>query len=165
MLKSVHGWTMTVAVASKATLILFVCLTLAACGGGAPKPEGLVVKVTATEDVNPDLQGRPSPIVLNVFELSSAESFNSLDYLGLTSNSGMALGADRLNGTQTVIAPGGFTALELQLDARTSAIGLVAGYRDIDNATWRRAVSIVPGETAEINVQLGQFQMTALAAE
>ena len=157
---------MKVAVASRATLVLLLCLTLAACGGGGtPKPEGLVVKVTAMDDVNPDLQGRPSPIVLHIFELSSAESFNSLDYLGLTSNSGMALGADRLNGNQTVIAPGGFKALELQLDERTSAIGLVAGYRDIDNATWRRAVSIVPGETAEINVQLGQFQMTAVAAE
>jgi type VI secretion system protein VasD len=154
---------MTGAVVPKTLLTLLLCLSIAACGGGAPKPVGLVIKITASEDVNPDLQGRPSPIVLHLFELSSVESFNSLDYLGLTSNSGMALGADRLNGTQTVIAPGGFSALELQIDTRTNAIGIVAGYRDIDNATWRRAVPVVPGETDEIDVRLEQFQITTLA--
>ena len=153
---------MTGAVALRGAGLLLLCLLLAACGG-APKPQGLTVNINASEDVNPDLQGRPSPIVVHLFELSSVEAFNSLDYLGLTNNSGMALGADRLNGTQTVVAPGGFSALELQIDAGTSAIGIVAGYRDIDNATWRRAVPVTPGKTDNIDVQLGQFQMTALA--
>jgi len=141
-------------------LVIALVTGLAACGGGGPKKEGLTVNIQAAEDVNPDLQGRPSPIVVHLYELKSVETFNSLDYTSLTDPSGAALGADRLNGLQTVVAPGGFSLQELEIDAATSAIGIVAGYRDIDNASWRQAVPVVPGDTDTITVQLGQFQMS-----
>jgi type VI secretion system protein VasD len=141
-------------------VILLISGALVACGGGAPKKEELVINIQAAEDVNPDSQGRPSPIVVHILELKSVETFNSLNYVSLTDNSGAALGQDRLNGSQTVIAPGGNFMTELELDAGTSAIGIVAGYRDIDNASWRQAVPIAAGATKRVTVQLGQFQMT-----
>ncbi len=146
--------------AAHACVLVLVIAGLSACGGGAPKKEGLAVSITATDDVNPDLQGRPSPIVVHIIELKSVETFNSLDYVSLTDPSGAALGADRLNGTQLVIAPGGFNMQQLEIDAATAAIGIVAGYRDIDNASWRRAVPVVPGETDTVVVSLEQFQVT-----
>ncbi len=133
---------------------------LAACGGAPKKPDPITVSIQAAPDVNPDLQGRPSPIVLHILELKSAETFNSLDYVSLTDPSGAALGADRLNGIQLVVAPGGSNLQTLEIDSGTSAIGFVAGYRDIDNASWRQVVPIVAGTTTTIAVNLGQFQVT-----
>lgn len=159
-MKERSKFTATLAAAARASLIVLLLAGLAACGGGGPKKEGLVVNLQAAEDVNPDLQGRPSPIVVHVIELKSVETFNSLDYVSLTDPSGAALGADRLNGSQVVVAPGGFSMLELEIDASTTAIGVVAGYRDIDNASWRTAVPVSPGQTETIVVQLGQFQIT-----
>ncbi|NOR19510.1 MAG: type VI secretion system lipoprotein TssJ, partial [Xanthomonadales bacterium] len=46
------------------TMILF-----SGCGG-APKREEVGLQISATADVNPDLQGRPSPIILHVLELN-----------------------------------------------------------------------------------------------
>ena len=41
----------------------------------------------------------------------------------------------------------------------TSAIGLVAGYRDIDNAAWRKIVPVTQGETKGISITLEQTQI------
>ena len=133
---------------------------LAACAGGPPKKEPMMLTLQAAAEVNPDLQGRPSPVVVQILELKSLELFNSLDYMSLSDPSGAALSADLLNRNQVVLSPGASRQMELELDASTQAIGLIAGYRDIDNATWRQAVPISPGETKSITVNLGQAQMT-----
>jgi len=131
---------------------------LSACAG-APKRENLGIQVSATADVNPDMQGRPSPIILHVMELNSTEQFNRLDYMGLTQPSGAALGAELLGKNQVVLQPGETKTLPLELNPLTSAIGLVAGYRDIDNAAWRKVVPITQGKTKGISITLEQTQI------
>jgi len=133
---------------------------LSACAG-APKRENLGVQISASADVNPDMQGRPSPIILHVMELNSTEQFNRLDYMGLTQPSGAALGAELLGKNQVVLQPGESKSLPLELNPMTTAIGLVAGYRDIDNAAWRRIVPITQGKTKGISITLEQTQIVA----
>lgn len=140
--------------------LTIMTLLLVACAS-APKKESLTVNVQATADVNPDLQGRPSPIIVHVMELKSAELFNSLDYMGLTNASGTGLGADLIGRSQLVLSPGESRLIPLELDAATTHIGLVAGYRNIDNATWRQAVPIVQGKSRTVSVSLSQAQLTA----
>lgn len=140
--------------------LTFMVLLLAACAS-APKKESLTVSVQATADVNPDLQGRPSPIIVHIMELKSAELFNSLDYMGLTNASGTGLGADLVGRSQLVLSPGELRQLPLELDAATTHIGLVAGYRNIDNATWRQVVPIMQGKSRSVSVNLSQAQLTA----
>ena len=53
-----------------------------------------------------------------------------------------------------VMAPGTSRSLELEISPEAQAIGLVAGYRDIDNATWRKAIPVSPGGTKSISVNL-----------
>lgn len=136
-----------------------LCLLLAACAG-APKKEKLGLTIQATADVNPDRQGRPSPVTLHILELTSAEQFNSLDYLTLTNPSSGALAADVASRKQVVLAPGGSQTMALEIEPTATAIGLVAGYRDIDNANWRSVVAVSPGKTKSVNVTLEQFQIT-----
>jgi len=149
--------------AVRALICLFLALALAACAS-APKKEVLTLSLQATADVNPDLQGRPSPVVVHILELKSTEQFNSLDYMSLTDPNGASLGADLVNRSQVVLSPGGTHATTLELDPAVTSIGFVAGYRDIDNATWRLAVPITQGQTKSVNVTLGQVQMTAAPA-
>lgn len=149
--------------AGRLVLVGLLACVLAACAG-APKKEKLGITLQATEDVNPDQQGRPSPIVVHVLELKSAEQFNSLDYRSLTDPSNAALAADLVNRHQEVLAPGGSKMLDLQLEAGTTAIGLVAGYRDIDHADWRKVVPIAAGSTKSVTVVLEQFTVNATTA-
>jgi len=138
---------------------------LSACAGAPPKPETLAVQVSATADVNPDLQGRPSPVILHIMELNSTEQFNRLDYMGLTQPSGAALGPELLGKNQMVLQPGETKPLPMELNPMTTAIGLVAGYRDIDNAAWRKVVPITQGETKGISITLEQTQIVATPSD
>lgn len=132
---------------------------LSACAGAPPKPEPISIQITTTADVNPDMQGRPSPIILHIMELTSTEQFNRLDYMGLTQPSGAALGPELVSKNQMVLQPGETKSLPMELNPMTSAIGLVAGYRDIDNAAWRKVVPITQGTTTGISITLEQTQI------
>jgi type VI secretion system protein VasD len=136
-------------------LSIAILALLGACAG-APKREDLDMQISATVDVNPDMQGRPSPIILHILELNSTEQFNRLDYMSLTQPSGAALGPDLLGKNQMVLQPGSNQELPMELNPLTTAIGLVAGYRDIDNATWRKSIAITQGDTKGIVITLEQ---------
>lgn len=151
---------LTVTLLSLALLGLF-----SACAGGPPKREALDMQITATADVNPDLQGRPSPVILHIMELNSTEQFNRLDYMSLTQPSGAALGAELLGKNQVVMQPGETKALPMELNPMTSGIGLIAGYRDIDNATWRKVIPITQGSTKGIAITLEQTQITTSVSD
>jgi type VI secretion system protein VasD len=139
-------------------MAMTMLLLLGACAG-APKKEKLDLSITATADVNPDMQGRPSPVILHILELNSVEQFNGLGYVALTQPSGAALGAALLGSKQEILQPGASRPLTLELNPQTTAIGLVAGYRDIDNATWRTSIPVVQGESKLLSITLNQQQI------
>jgi type VI secretion system protein VasD len=145
------------------SIMLALCVVLLSACGGVPKRENIGLQISATSDVNPDLQGRPSPIILHVFELNSEEQFNRLDYMSLTQSSGAPLGPDLLGKTRLVLSPGDTQPLPLELNPQTTFIGLVAGYRDIDNAAWRISVPILQGKTKGITVTLEQQSITMVS--
>lgn len=141
-------------------MILTMCVAMLAGCAGAPKPENIGIQISATSDVNPDLQGRPSPVILHVLELNSEEQFNRLDYMSLTQPSGAALGQDLLGKTRLTLSPGDSQQLPLELHPQTTFIGLVAGYRDIDNAVWRTTIPVVQGKTKGATVTLAKQSIT-----
>ena len=150
---------MMISILMATTMILF-----SGCGG-APKREEVGLQISATADVNPDLQGRPSPIILHVLELNSEEQFNRLDYVSLTQSSGAALGPDLLGKTRLILSPGDSRQLPLELNPQTTFIGLVAGYRDIDNAAWRTSIPISQGDTKGISITLEHQSITTTVSD
>jgi len=60
-----------------------------------------------------------------------------------------------------VLQPGESRTLPLDLNPMTTAVGFVAGYRDIDNAAWRQTVPVTYGVTKGISITLGQTQLAA----
>ncbi len=128
---------------------LFIILSLLVFGlascGGAPKKHSLTIRISATTDVNPDLDTRPSPVILHVLELSAIDEFNRADFFALTQNDAAALGGDVLNKTEIILTPGSSKETVLELDKQAVYLGFVAGYRDIDNSRWRVSQAVVPG--------------------
>jgi type VI secretion system protein VasD len=143
-------------------LILVLGLVSCAAPSAAPKQHEFEVRIAATPDVNPDLEARPSPIILHLLELSAIDEFNSLSFNQLTEKDATALGGDKLNKTEIILTPGDSKQIPLVLDKRAVYLGLVAGYRDIDNATWRVSQAVVPGKTDWISVQLDKQKITII---
>jgi len=140
-------------VLSSAIMVLVSCAS-------APKTHGLDIRIAATEDVNPDLENRPSPIILHIIELTAIDEFNRADYFSLTLNDAQALGGDVLNKTEVILTPGSEKVVKLELDEKIAYLGFVAGYRDIDNSLWRLSQSVRPGKTDWISVNLAKQQIS-----
>lgn len=145
---------------NRISIIAIICIVLSAAilvaCGGAPKKRSLTVQITASSDVNPDLQSRPSPVVLHLLELSSIDEFNRASFFELTENAAAVLGGDMLSKTEIILTPGSSRESILDLGEGVAYIGLVVGYRDIDNARWRLSHELVPGNTGSIVVNIGK---------
>jgi type VI secretion system protein VasD len=137
-------------------LSVFVVCLVACAGPSAPKIHKLDVGINATADVNPDIDNRPSPVILHVLELSAIDEFNKADFFALTANDASALGGDVLNKTEIILTPGSSKSMTLEVNQQTTYIGFVAGYRDIDNARWRLSQEVVPGQTKSLSVTIGK---------
>jgi type VI secretion system protein VasD len=70
-----------------------------------------------------------------------------------------------LGKNQVILQPGESKTLPMELNPMTTAIGLVAGYRDIDNAVWRKAVPITQGDTKGISITLQQTQIVTTVSD
>ena len=144
----------------RVVIIAALGFSLVSCGSAPPKKHGLEIRLSATADVNPDSQMRPSPVILHVLELTSIDEFNRADYSALTTDDASALGGDVLNKTEVTLKPGDSRTMPLQLGDQIAYLGFVAAYRDIDNARWRVAQEVVPGKTDWIAVTVGKQQIS-----
>jgi len=124
----------------------FVALFLvAACAAKVPKPIPIPGILTAHAAVNPDITGRPSPVAVKVYQLRSAGSFESSDFFSLYNQAATVLGADLVSSTDINVRPGESKKFDEEIDPKTRFVGVVAGFRNVENASWR-AVAPVPAD-------------------
>ena len=97
----------------------------------------LDLSIEAAAGLNPDSQGRASPILLRVYELRSDIVFQDADYFSLQNADKTTLGGDLLVVDQFILRPGETRTIRRKSNPETSSIGVFAGYRDLPNATWR----------------------------
>lgn len=100
------------------------------------------LKFEITEDVNPDLNGRASPVVVKVFSLSSRTLFDSQDFFSLYDEPQQVLGPDLIVKSEFEFLPGSQHQYELNLAPGVRYAGVLVAYQDIENARWREVVEI-----------------------
>ena len=71
----------------------------------------------AAPDVNPDAQGRASPVAVRFYALKAPGGFESADYFSLQDRDTETLGADMVLRKELVLRPGDKQDLQLELDA------------------------------------------------
>lgn len=125
-----------------AVCLLAVCL-LAACAAKPPKPTPTRARLVATEQVNPDVSGRASPIVVRLFQLRSEGEFADAEFFALYEKEKEVLGESLVSREEYVLAPGETRDIQISLNAQTRYLGVLAAYRDIRAAQWR-AVTRAP---------------------
>lgn len=110
----------------------------------------------ATAQVNPDPNGRASPIVVILFELTSLSAFDNSDFFALYDRGETTLGATFRGREELQFRPGEQRAMERDLQPGSKFIGVIAAYRDVDVAVWRASMATPPGRTTRIAVLLGE---------
>ena len=119
-----------------------IAVCLGACASGPPEDIVLKGSMEAVEQVNPDGQGRPSPLVIKIYQLKAGDKFELADFFALFDQPEAALGADLLAVEDVMMTPGEIKPYEGDFDPDTRFIGVVAAYRDINQAEWKSMVEM-----------------------
>jgi type VI secretion system protein VasD len=117
-------------------------------------------RLTASKDVNPDANGRPSPVVVKVFELRADAEFNGAEFFALYEHEKETLAATLLSSQEYVLQPGETRDLQLQMPRDARYVGIVAAYRDIRGARWR---GIAPAPRKTFGDNFGRDRITVAA--
>ncbi|MGC3895276.1 type VI secretion system lipoprotein TssJ [Pseudomonas urmiensis] len=99
---------------------------------------------SAAEGLNPGASGIPAPVRVRIYELKNSAAFARADYFALAERAQATLAADLLDQDEVLLQPGEQLSVERPLDPATRQIGLVVGYREIDQAQWRSVLPVPP---------------------
>jgi type VI secretion system protein VasD len=111
----------------------------------AAPPEAKVkasMTIAASADTNPDANGRPSPIVVRVYQLKGDAAFTGAEFFPLFDEEQKVLGAEFIT--------------------RDEFVGAVAAFRDIQNAQWR---AVVPAPRSSMTVDVQRLRIVLSVVE
>lgn len=125
---------------------LAAVLIMTGCGKGAPppiviapppKPAPAALTIAASADTNPDATGRPSPVVVRVYQLKGDAAFTGAEFFPLFDDDQKVLGAELISRDEYVLAPSEKRIIEVAVSDDARFVGAIAAFRDIRNAEWR----------------------------
>ena len=147
------------------TSMLLLIGLLAGCSAISPFSTltKLEVAVTASDHVNPDLHGRPAPVVVHLLELRHPVAFENADFFSLYSNAEQALPKDWVGSEELELRTGERQALKLRLEPQTRFLGVLAAYRDLPHVQWRLVIPVTPQQLTLADLVLDQAGIRAAA--
>ncbi|WP_339479695.1 type VI secretion system lipoprotein TssJ [Pseudomonas sp. RL_5y_Pfl2_73] len=108
----------------------------------------------AIAGLNPGATGHPAPVRVRIFELKNAAIFGRSDYFALAERAGATLGADLIDQDEVLVRPGQQLSLQRDLDPATRHIGILVGYRELDQSLWRTVMNVPAREYTEYQISL-----------
>ncbi|MEE4330657.1 MAG: type VI secretion system lipoprotein TssJ [Wenzhouxiangella sp.] len=125
-----------------------------------PPPTTVSVTLTAAADVNPDRNGRASPLMVRIYELRSAGVFENSDFFTLLEQDRAVLGSDQIARWEYQLEPGESMNLDATFQMGSGFVGVVAAYRDIAHARWRAIEPVEPNSVNEMEVIFDRLEVT-----
>lgn len=119
------------------TLLLGSLLLNACASSPADTKVDFTLSISAADNINPDFQGAPSSVVVQVYQLTSAGNFQDALYEDLFNGNASMLGSQLISMNNYLIDPGSNQNLETEISADTKFIGVAVGYREINLVTWK----------------------------
>lgn len=116
---------------------------MAAMSGCASKPTHLDLVIKSKDNINIDNDNISSPLMLNFYELDSAEQFSKLDYWTLLDNGTDRLNSDLISQNKHVIVPNEEQRYKILFDDKAKFLGIIGNFRNLDsNTTWRYVINL-----------------------
>ncbi len=100
------------------------------------------ITIEADNSVNPDIDQRPSPVKIKIYELSSRTTIDNLDFFKAFRQGKAVLSDELLSEVSFVLQPNEVLKHEIKPNKDTQFIAILAGYRNIDVAKWKHVYGI-----------------------
>lgn len=144
--------------------LLAALLALGGCSTLSPYSQltKLDLTLSGSEQLNPDLNGRPSPIVLRLIELKHPVAFQSADFFSLYQRPKEALAPDLVTLEELELRPGEQRELKLSVQEGSRYVGVLAAYRDLPETSWRYVIPLQALERNQVALQLDAQGIQAL---
>jgi type VI secretion system protein VasD len=127
-----------------------------------PKPTVFQMEMTVAPNVNPDLRGRPSPVVSRLYELKSLALFQTADFLSLFDRDKDFLGSDLVAKEELVFQPGEVRQFTRELHSETRFVAFIAAYRDIERSRWRISMPVPLHETTIVRINVEKNEIAII---
>lgn len=124
-----------------------------------PKPSVAELSFVIDPNLNPDATGRPSPVILRIYELRSLAAFNRADFFSLYEKDREQLGPDLVNRDELPMFPGAAPQAITTLKSDTRYLGVIAAFRDIERARWRASTPILVNQTTRMEIKLDRNEV------
>lgn len=129
---------------------ILICLLLSSCSvlNSASKKSGentqkIEFLVLTSPFINPDVVDRAAPVRIDVFQLARKSNFIYSSYLDLIDEDN-ALKDDALATTQYMLVPDSINSIPLDIMKNSDYLGVIAGYREIEDANWKLVLQKQP---------------------
>jgi len=142
----------------KRLTVLMAMVLLAGCSSLSPFSQVTKVNLTlsGSDQLNPDLNGRPSPIVVRLFELKHPVAFENADFFSLYERARESLAPDLVASEELELRPGETLSLKLSVKEGSRYVGILAAYRDLPETRWRHTVPVTPMAITDADLTLDQ---------
>jgi type VI secretion system protein VasD len=121
-----------------------------------------VLNISASNEVNPDQDNRPSPIIVRVYQLTDSRQFSREEFISLYQNAEQNLGKDLIDTTLLKeFIPGENRKETLKLSADVHYIGILAEYSQYQKADTMLVLPVTPHKQNSLYITLNEFAVEA----
>jgi type VI secretion system protein VasD len=146
-----------IGLAVRLTFLSAIVLT-SACGGPS-----LTMNMAGLPNVNPDQNGRPSPVLVKMYELQNDLLFKNAELLPLFQDPINTLGAELVSFDEFTLVPGEAKTLVYLPSLKTTHVGVVAGFRQQDQGPWKVIKAIDPEEKSIMALELSGARLLLMS--
>lgn len=149
---------------------LLLSLIISGCGlFGKDEPAAQVeqsytldLQLSASESLNPNTQGRPSPLLVRVFATEAGTEINSTEFEKVFDLNNQVMNPRPLQ--SIFVRPGEVKELRFQLNMIQTRLLIAAAYRDPHQAIWKSAAIISPQATVNVSATLAESEISIKAS-
>ena len=146
-------------------LLLLASLSGCSMWRDDPEPQ-LVLNIHAASNINPNIDGKPSPLELRVFQLTDSAAFEQADFLSIYSDEQGVLKAELVLSRHLPSLLPGETRKEIApLGNGVKYIGIIAGFANYREAKNQVIYKPVIDDSTVINVEIDGINLSVTGDE
>lgn len=119
-----------------------------------PEPTRVVLEFETAGDINPNIAGRASPLVVRIYQLKSYSAWKDADFISLFEKDSDVLGGDLVNKQEIYLKPDEKRTIYFEASDAVRTVGILAAFRYYDTGRWKAAASIQRNKTNVFNVNI-----------
>lgn len=144
-------------------MLLSVIFLVAGCGLMKKKlpalpialdPTRVVLEFEAAGDINPNPEGRPSPLFVRIYQLKTYSEFGNADFFSLYEKDEQVLARDLVGKEEIVLKPNEKRTVFFEAAQGAQSLGVIGLFTKYENIQWKAAAGLQANKTTVIRIQI-----------